>query len=166
MKDNGTGEELEDLGEELEDELYTELTDDRRAELDELVGAQVLGIEIWESSLGDDENEPAVAPEERTFFDCDLFLQGDQALELYVATAYPDPDGDPVKGMDPIFEAVGKLSDDELELLEYDQADEEGGLAVAFGKGEKVSLVLVANAWQVSEWEAGDEEGEEDEEAS
>jgi hypothetical protein len=163
MKDNGAGADLEGIEDE-DDELYTELDDERRAELTELMDAQVLGIEIWESSWGDEANGPPPTAEERVFFDCDLFLEEDRVLELYVAAAYPDPEGDPVKGMDPIFEAVGKLADDDMELLDFDQADEEGGLAVAFGKGEQIRLVLVANAWQVSEWEAGEEEDEDEDE--
>ncbi len=159
-------EELEDfepVDDEL-DELYTELDDERRVEFDELVGLSVLGVELYEDSLGDEEEESPVAPEARVFFDCDLYLDNNMALELYVTSAYPDPDGDPVVGTDAIFEALGRLSDEKLELVDYGEADEEGGLALAFGQGDKTMMVLVSSAWMVSEWDA-DEEAQEAQEA-
>jgi hypothetical protein len=162
MSTNGKGEDLEDLDEIMtDDEFYTELDDDRRAELEEMVSAQVLGVELYEDSMGDDEEAEPVTPEARTFFDCDVYLDNNQALELYVTTAYPDPDKDPVQGLDAIFDALGRLADNKLELLDYGQADDEGGLALAFGHDEKVEMVLVAGAWMVSEWEPEDEEAAE-----
>ena len=51
-----------------------------------------------------------------------------------------------------------------LSCSTFDQADEDGGLALAFGKGDKTHQVIVANAWMISEWEESDEEGDEEEE--
>jgi hypothetical protein len=94
------------------------------------------------------------------FVDCDLYLDDNVALELYVASVYPDPEGEPVVGVDEVFAAVGKLADDNLELVDYGEADEEeGGIALAFGRGDSVQLVIVAQAWMVSDWEP-DEEGD------
>ena len=160
MKNNGIDEEFEDFEDVSDDELYTELDDDRRTELNEMLGLPVLGIELWEDSLGDEEDAEPVKPEERVFFDCDLYLDNNQALELYVAAVYPDPEKDPLTGMDTIFDVVGRLADDKLELIDYGEADEEGGLALAFGKGDNVELVVVASAWMISEWEPEDEEDE------
>jgi hypothetical protein len=159
MKNNGKDEIIEvfEPGDE-EDELYSLLDDDRRAELDELVGLQVSGLELWETSLGDEDADESVTPENRAFFDVDLLFEGGLALELYVATLFPGPDSDPVVGLDSIYETVGKLSDDELELLDYDQADDDGGLALAFGKGDTTHQVIVANAWMISEWEETEDE--------
>jgi hypothetical protein len=160
MSDNGKdsqGEEPEEMSEET---AYTMLDDERREELDALIDLKVLGIEleVWDEAEEDPGEEP-------TLFDCDLFLDEGPALELYAAVAYPDPEGDPVKGADPIFEVVGKLVDDELALLDYQQADEEGGLLLAFGKGEEVRLVILANEWMVSEWETDEEEDDDQGEA-
>ncbi len=162
MKNNGTEEEIQDSDEVSEDELYVELDDDRRAELDDMVGLKVLGLELWEESIGDEEEGGVVDPEERTFFDCDLYLEDNLALELYVASAYPDPKSDdPIVGVDAIYEAVGKLADENMTLMDFDQADDEGGLYVAFGINDQVKLVLVASAWMISEWEE-EEEGDEE----
>lgn len=163
MKNNGKEEPVEvfEPGDD-NDEFYTELDDDRHAELNEFVGLPVSGLELWDTSLGDDETEEPVTPENRSFFDVDLLFEGGLALELYVASVYPDPEGDPITGMDAIYEAIGKLSDENLELLDFDQADEEGGLALAFGKGDDTKQVIVANAWMVSEWEEGEEDVEEE----
>ena len=60
--------------------------------------------------------------------------------------------------MDTIFDVVGRLADDKLELIDYGEADEEGGIALAFGKGDDVKLVVVASAWMISEWEPDEEE--------
>ncbi len=71
MSKNGLDEdmELEEVGfdEEGDEELYTELDDDRRAELEEMVGLKVLGLELWEESLGDEEEVEPVKPEARLF---------------------------------------------------------------------------------------------------
>lgn len=147
----------------MEDELYTELDDDRRAELDQLIGLKVLGVELYEDSLGDDEEESPVSPDARVFFDCDLYLEDNQALELYVTSAYPDPDADPVVGLETIFDTIGRLADEKMALVDYGEADEEGGLALAFGRGDKVEMVLVCSAWMVSEWEAEGEEEDSEE---
>jgi hypothetical protein len=158
VNNNSQDEEFDDVEELSDDDLYTQLDDDRRAELNEMLGLAVLGIELWDESLGDEEDAEPVKPEERVFFDCDLYLEDNQALELYVTAAYPDPEKDPVSGMDTIFDVVGRLADDKLELVDYGEADEEGGLALAFGKGDDVKLVLVASAWMISEWEPDEEE--------
>ena len=158
MNNNDGDEEFDDLEESLDDDLYTQLDDDRRAELNEMLGLAVLGIELWDESLGDEEDAEPVKPEARVFFDCDLYLDDNQALELYVAAAYPDPEKDPVTGMDTIFDVVGRLADDKLELIDYGEADEEGGIALAFGKGDDVKLVMVASAWMISDWEPEEEE--------
>ncbi len=166
MKGNGLDEEFDgeglfdDTDEVLDDELNTILDDAAREELDELVGLQVVGLDVWEESLSDDENEPPVKAEERVFFDTDLMMEDNVALELYAAAAYTDPEGDPIKGMDQITAALEHLADQNMQLLDFDQADEEGGLALAFGADEKVQLVLAAGAWVVSEWE--EEGGAED----
>jgi hypothetical protein len=162
MGDNGKDTPFEEPEEMLEEEItYTALDDERREELDSMIDLHILGIEleIWDEEEEDSEEDSAL-------FDCDLFLDEGQALELYAAVAYPNPEGEPVKGADPIFEVVGKLVDDELALLDYQQADEEGGLLLAFGKDEEVRLVVLANEWMVSEWEADyADEGDEDDKA-
>jgi len=166
MTNNGL-EELPEGDEELgEDDLFYTLDDDRRAELNEMVGLKVLGIELWEESIADDEEEKPPAPEERMFVDCDLYLDDNLALELYVTSVYPDPDADPVVGVDAMFGAVGRLADDNLVLIDYGDADEEeGGIALAFGRDETVEIVLVAQAWMVSDWEPDEDEESEDEES-
>ncbi len=175
MKDNGKDEELQDTGdfegfddtdEVLDEDLYTVLDEAGREELDELVGLKVVGLDVWEESLSDAEDEEPVAPEERVFFDCDLLFEDGLALELYAAAAYPDPDADPIKGMDTITSTLEKLADQQLELLDFDQADEEGGLALAFGSDDKTALVLAASAWLVSEWEEEGAEGAENEDSA
>lgn len=163
MKNNGKDEPIEvfEPGDD-NDDFYTELDEERQAELDEFVGLPVVGLELWDTSLGDEDAQEPVTPENRSFFDVDLLFEGGLALELYVASVYPDPEGDPVVGMDAIYEEIGKLSDDNLELLDFDQADDEGGLALAFGKGKDTRQVIVASAWMVSEWEETAEDAEED----
>jgi hypothetical protein len=163
MDENGLDaslQDLEDFDEIPEDDLRTKLSDEAREEMDKLVGLKTVGLELWEDSLGDDEDEAPVPAEERVVFDCDLFMDESLALELYATVAYPDPEGDPVQGVEKIFEVVGKLADDNLELVDYDEADEEGGLALAFGVGERVQLVLLASGWAVNEW-VPDEKAEE-----
>ncbi len=163
MANNGLDEQLEDFDDLGEDELYYELDDDRRAELNEIVGRKVLGIELWEESIADEEEDEPPAAEERTFVDCDVYFDENVALELYVAAVYPDPDGEPIVGVDAIFAAIGKLADENLELVDYGEADEEeGGVALAFGHGDDVQTVIVANAWMVTDWEP-DEDGDDSE---
>lgn len=162
MVNNGLDDQLEGYDDMGEDELYYELDDDRRAELNEIAGLKVLGIELWEESIADEEEEQPPAPEERVFVDCDVYFDDNVALELYVAAVYPDPDGEPVSGVDNIFAAIGRLADDNLELVDYGEADEEdGGIALAFGRGDNVQMVLVANAWMVTDWEPDEDDEDE-----
>ena len=165
MANNGLDEQPEGFDDFGDDDLYYSLDDDRRAELNEMVGLKVLGIELWDESIADEEGEPPPAAEDRMFVDCDLYFDDNLALELYVTSVYPDPEGEPVVGVDAMFAAVGRLADDNLELVDYGEADEEeGGLALAFGHGEDVEMVLVANAWMVSDWEPDEDAAFEDEE--
>ena len=62
MVNNGLDDQLEDFDDMGEDELYYELDDDRRAELNEIVGLKVLGIELWEESIADEEEEQEARP--------------------------------------------------------------------------------------------------------
>jgi len=165
MANNGLDEQPEGFEDFGDDELYYSLDDDRRAELNEMVGLKVLGIELWDESIADEEGEPPPAAEDRMFVDCDLYFDDNLALELYVTSVYPDPEGEPVVGVDAMFAAVGRLADDNLELVDYGEADEEeGGLALAFGRGDNVEMVLVANAWMVSDCEPDEDAAVEDEE--
>lgn len=166
MVNNGVDDQLEGYDDMGEDELYYELDDDRRAELNEIVGLKVLGIELWEESIADEEGVQPPAAEDRMFVDCDLYFDDNLALELYVTSVYPDPEGEPLVGVDAMFAAVGRLADDNMELVDYGEADEEeGGIALAFGHGDNVETVLVANAWMVSDWEPDEDADFEDEEA-
>jgi len=165
MANNGLDEQPEGFEDFGDDDLYYSLDDDRRAELNEMVGLKILGIELWDESIADEEGEPPPAAEDRMFVDCDLYFDDNLALELYVTSVYPDPEGEPVVGVEAMFSAVGRLADDNLELVDYGEADEEeGGLALAFGRGDNVEMVLVANAWMVSDWEPDEDAAVEDEE--
>ena len=165
MANNGLDEQPEGFEDFGDDDLYYSLDDDRRAELNEMVGLKVLGIELWEESIADEEEEQPPTAEDRMFVDCDIYFDDNLALELYVTSVYPDPEGEPVVGVDAMFAAVGRLADDNLELVDYGEADEaEGGIALAFGRNDNVEMVLVANAWMVSDWEPDEDAESEDEE--
>lgn len=155
---------FEDSEEGFEDELYTVLDDDTREELYEMMDMEVVEVSLWEDSIGDDEETEPITPENRTCFDCDILFDGGLVLELYVASLYPDVRQGPLQGMDQIEAALNRLPGEGLKLIDFQPADEEGGLALAFGKGENVQLVLTATAWMVSEWEEEGEEKEEDSE--
>ena len=95
MADNGLDDLPEGYEEDGDDDLYYSLDDDRRAELNEMVGLKVLGIELWEESIADEEGVQPPAAEDRMFVDCDLYFDDNLALELYVTSVYPDPEGEP-----------------------------------------------------------------------
>ena len=162
---NHSEEELEAFegsDEGFEDNLYTVLDDDTREDLYEIMGMEVIEVSLWDESIGDEEDQAPIVPEERTYFDCDILFDGGLVLELYITSLYPDARQGPLQGMDPIAAALSRLSDESLELVDFQPADDEGGLAMAFGKGKDVHLVLTAAAWMVSEWEE-EEEFEEEE---
>src|SRR5271157_2530756 len=94
MKDNSKNEDakhadefggFDEVDESLDEDLYTVLDDAGREELEELVGLKVVGLDIWEESLSDSEEEGPVASGERVYFDCDLLFDDGLALELYAA---------------------------------------------------------------------------------
>jgi len=141
--------------------LQTGLDDDMRLALNELIGQRVVGVETWGGAPEGWEGGESATLEESTLLDCDLLMEEGVVLELYTILAYPDPESDPIEDVDETLDAIDLLVDDSLELVDYDQVDEEGGLALAFGKSDQVQIVFTAGAWAISEWEAASFEEEE-----
>ena len=63
------------------------------------------------------------------------YVEDNLALELYVRAAYPDPEQKTITGMDQIFEIVGKLADDKLELIDYGEAEQRRQASAGLRRG-------------------------------
>jgi len=153
MPDNNLSKDAETFDAGMDVMLQTVLDDDMRLAFNELIGQRVVGVETWGGTLEGREDGESATLEESTLLDCDLLMEEGLVLELYTILAYPDPESDPIEDVDKTLDAIDLLVDDDLELVDYDQVGEEGGLALAFGKGDQVQIVFTAGAWAISEWE-------------
>jgi hypothetical protein len=141
----------------FEDVLHTELTDEAYEELAVSEGAVVVGLSFWESSVADELEEEPPAPEQRSVIDLDLYLDDNTLFELFGASLFPAEQTEPLVGIAAIEKALVDLADSESELSEIAQT-EDGVLALVFGTGEELKLIITVSAWSVSEWDELPEE--------
>lgn len=146
---NGTEESFDELSDEI---LHTELTDEAFEELAISEGAGVVGLAFWDSSLADEMEEEAPAPEERAVIDLDLYLDDNTLLELYGVSLFAVESQEPLVGLPALEAALVALADNESELSEVAQT-EDGALALVFAAEGKPQLIIAVGAWSVSEWE-------------
>lgn len=136
----------------FEDVLHTELTDEAYEELAVSEGAVVIGLSFWESSVADELEEEPPAPERRAVIDLDLYLDDNTLFELFGASLFAAEQSEPLVGVAAIEKALVDLADSESELSEVAQT-EDGALALVFGTGEELKLIITVSAWSVSEWD-------------
>ncbi|MFZ2487733.1 MAG: hypothetical protein WAZ19_06380 [Anaerolineae bacterium] len=146
---NGTEEIMDDLSDEM---LHTELTDEAYDELAVSEGAVVVGLAFWDSSLADEIEEEAPAPENRVVIDLDLYLDDNTLLELYGASLFQAEQEDPIVGITALEAALVELADASAELSEVAQT-EDGALALVFSAEGQIKLIIAVGAWAVSEWD-------------
>lgn len=143
---NGSVDDIDfDFQRTLTDELYEELSE-------VVVGEKIVGLALWEASLADDEEAGEPAPDERVIVDLDLYLENKFYLELYGTLVFPDPQSDPLQGLEQIGKMVSGLIEQGVWLDEI-AATEEDELVLILYRERQPQLYLNVGGWTLSEWE-------------
>ena len=135
-----------------DDGIKTVVTDGDMQDLRALEGKLLTTLTLWEDSLAYGDETEAVPEAERIFFDCDLYFADRQLLEVYGASAYFDPDGDPLQGMDEITEALGELAEGGNVVAEV-SSDAEDGLVLVFAADGEATMIMAVSGWVSGVWD-------------
>lgn len=132
--------------------LMTTVDDEQYDELCDLAGQRVAHVALWEDSLADALAESESDPAAQVTFDLDLYLEEGVYFELYGVQLYPDPDAEPLQGLDATQHRLLSLVDQGLWLDEV-AVGEEDELVLVLGHAQEPVLYLAAGAWLLEEWE-------------
>ena len=143
---NGAEEDSDEGG------IQTVLTESVLENLRALQGKMLTSLTLWEDSLAYGDEEEAVPEAERVFFDCDLYFADRQLLEVYGASAYFDPDGGPLEGIEAITDALGELAEGGNVVAEVG-SDAEDGLVLVFAVEDEATLIMAVSGWVLSTWD-------------
>ena len=132
--------------------IQTVVTEKDMQSLRALEGKLLTTLTLWEDSLAYGDEDEAVPEAERIFFDCDLYLADRQLLEVYGASAYFDPDGEPLQGMEVITEALGELAEGGNVVAEVG-SDAEDGLVLVFAADDEATMIMAVSGWVLSTWD-------------
>lgn len=132
--------------------IQTVVTEKDMQNLHALEGKLLTTLTLWEDSLAYGDEDEAVPEAERIFFDCDLYFADRQLLEVYGASAYFDPDGEPLQGMEVITEALGELAEGGNVVAEVG-SDAEDGLVLVFAADDEATMIMAVSGWVLSTWD-------------
>lgn len=136
------------------DELdFQQVLDDEQYELlvEAIGGERVVGLALWEESIGDEEGEKPSA-QTRMLFDLDLYLENNLYLELYGAFLFPDPESDPLRGLQQTGTILRTLIEEGVWLDEIAGTDEDE-LVLILSRNHQPQLFLNVGGWSLEEWE-------------
>ncbi len=144
--------------------LYTNVDDELYDELSQLAGQKVVYIEVWEDSLSTALEGEGAAGEENTdkdgeedeveqiSFDIDLYLADGAYFELYSASCFESPDGEPWQGLDNVSGRLAAAAKGGAILQEV-AVDEEDQLVLVLRHGKEGHIYLPVAAWLLEEWD-------------
>jgi hypothetical protein len=150
---NGNGHEPWD-GE--EHAIQTDLDPVLLAQLQMLEGKRVQGLALWQDSIADEEMEEEATEENRVFVDFDLYLEGQNLLEVYAATVYRSVDDEPMVGLPAIANALGQMAEDRAVLSQV-TTDDEDGLVLVFTTQDD-EILIAPSGWVLGSWDELPEE--------
>jgi hypothetical protein len=160
---NGNGQGPLQEEDELEHVIETELNPVSMVELQSLQGRVVQGLALWQDSIADEEMEEEATDENRVFVDFDLYLEGQELLEIYAATVYQDMDDEPMAGLSEIANVLGGITGKGAVLSEVTM-DDEDGLVLVFTTEAQESLIVAPSGWVMGYWDNLPEDEEDEEE--
>ena len=132
--------------------LYTSVDDELYEELSQLAGQAIVFVEVWEDSLSSALEEEEEQPEQQASFDIDLYLVDGAYFELYSATCFDSPDGEPWIGLDEVSKRLSAASKQKA-VLEEIAVDEEDQLVLVLRYGGGKRIYLPVAAWLLEEWD-------------
>ena len=132
--------------------IQTVVTEKDMQNLHALEGKLLTTLTLWEDSLAYGDEDEAGPEAERIFFVCDLYFADRQLHEVYGASAYFDPDGEPLQGMEVITEALGELAEGGNVVAEVG-SDAEDGLVLVFAADDEATMIMAVSGWVLSTWD-------------
>lgn len=134
--------------------LQTTVDDELYDELNELVGQQIVYVEVWEDSLGgamEDDEVTLAKPTGESAFDIDLYLADGVYFELYSVSCFDDPDADPWRGLEVATKRLQSVA--RRGVLEEVAVDEDDGLVLVLRDARRQLIYLSVGAWLLEEWD-------------
>ncbi len=133
--------------------LHLQLDEEQYAALVETVaGEKVVGLALWEESIADEAAERP-EPETRSLFDLDLYLENNLLLTLYGASAFPDPESEPLRGWQRAGKIMQSLVSEGIWLDDI-AATEENNLVLVLCRDHTPQLYLIVSGWSAEKWES------------
>ena len=144
--------------------LYTSVDDELYDELQGLIEQRIVRVEVWEESLADalaeNSADPATTPAslaQQTAFDLDLYLDDGIYFELYGTVCLPNPEAEPLQGLETVTTQLDKLVTRGLWLVDV-AVDENDALVLVLGVDNQAQLYLVVSGWLLEEWDEVEDE--------
>ena len=137
-----------------EPEIFTTVDDEQYDELCELAGQTIVYNAVWEDSLTEalDDDLNRELHEDGILADIDLYLRDGVYFELYGSLCYPDLTSDPYSDLISIERALQDARSRQATLHEV-AVDDEDGLVLVLGVGDKPILYILVGAWILDEWD-------------
>ncbi|HAJ36350.1 MAG TPA: hypothetical protein DCL15_11725 [Chloroflexi bacterium] len=132
--------------------LLTTVDDATYDELTTLIGQRIVHIALWEDSLADALAQHAVAPDQQTTFDLDLYLEDGAYFELYGVACFDDPEAEAWRGLTQTGARLAALVAGRAQLSDVAVDDDDGLVLVVSAPDGRISY-LVVGAWLLTEWD-------------
>lgn len=132
--------------------LLTTVDDETYDELTTLIGQRVVHVSLWEDSLADALAQQAVAPDQQTTFDLDLYLEDGVYFELYGVACFDDPETEPWRGVAQTGARLAAFVTGRAQLSDV-AVDDDDGLVLVFTTPEGRQSYLAVGAWLLAEWD-------------
>ncbi len=132
--------------------LHTTVDDEMYQELSELTGQRIVYVGFWDDSLADAVEQSETDPATQNEFDLDIYLEDGVYFELYGTYCYPDPNSEPMVGLEPVSEYVGELGQRGMWLEEV-AVDENDALILVLGDQGTTKLYMAVEGWLLEEWD-------------
>lgn len=132
--------------------LLTTVDDATYDELTTLIGQRIVHIALWEDSLADALAQHAVAPDQQTTFDLDLYLEDGAYFELYGVACFDDPEAEAWRGLTQTGARLAALVAGRAQLSDV-AVDDDDGLVLVVSAPDGRTSYLVVGAWLLTEWD-------------
>lgn len=127
------------------DELYDQL-------LDQVAGARIVGLVLWEESLADEMGDSSPKTNARELVDMDLYLENHVSMELYGVTVHTGLDNEPLHGLTRIDSTLAGAVEKGLWLDEIAVNDQDE-LVLVLVRNHQPQLYLIVGGWSLAEWD-------------
>lgn len=132
--------------------LLTTVDDETYGELATLIGQRIVHVALWEDSLADALAQQAVAPDQQTIFDLDLYLEDGVYFEMYGVACFDDPEAEAWRGLAQTGARLAALVAGRAQLSDV-AVDDDDGLVLVITTPDGRNCYLVVGAWLLAEWD-------------